>query len=386
MNKSLLLPTLLLIATVTILLAIQPTNAAQELLANGDFEAGPDGWSVPGSNLSTTPESHSGALAGLLTSNGQQRADAYQVAPVIPGGSYRARGWLKDSGGLKQSALAVTWLDASGSAIAGPTSAPELTIGLPDWQFLTTGNMLAPSAAYYAKVNISLLPGGNEGPALLIDDVSFAGAAPLPSPTPTLPPPPLPPPPPPPPQPPHPPPAIPTPAQTPAPTPEATASVTPAPTQPAPENTPISPPAEEPSIFPTLVNSGFEDARADGSPYGWQKHGGSLTRTASIAAEGAYAAAFSSDTASTKWAHQTVMVQGDHAYEFGGLAYKNSPDLGMVYLRISWYASADGSGTLLDSADSTEYLASDAPWFRSLSSCSSSASGRRRWPASSTRS
>ena len=357
---------MLLAATAALLLAIQPTNAAQELLANGGFEAGTSGWAVAGGSLSTTPEPHSGALAGLLTSKGQQRADAYQVVPVTPGGVYKARGWLKDSGGLKQSALAVIWLDATGSALAGPISAPDLTIGLPDWQFLTTSDIQAPAAAYYAKVNISLLPSSNEGAALLIDGVSFTGAEPLPSPTPTPEPPP---PEPPPPEPPHPPPAIPTPTQTPTPTPLATASATPlpTPTPPAPAATPIPPPAEEPAIFSALVNGSFEDARADGSPYGWQKQGGSLTRTASIAAQGAYAAAFSSDTASTKWAHQAVMVLGDHAYEFGGLAYKNSPDLGMVYLRISWYESADGSGALLDSADSTEYLASDAPWFRPLS-------------------
>ena len=38
----------------------------------------------------------------------------------------------------------------------------------------------------------------------------------------------------------------------------------------------------EPTLFPALVNGGFEDVREDGTPYGWRKIGGEVSASAEI--------------------------------------------------------------------------------------------------------
>jgi hypothetical protein len=59
---------------------------------------------------------------------------------------------------------------------------------------------------------------------------------------------------------------------------------------------------------------------------------------------------------------QTVRVDPDRTYEFQGYV---QPDPGVVesYLRISWYASLDGSGTALATDDSTARVAGSSGGF-----------------------
>jgi hypothetical protein len=116
-----------------------------------------------------------------------------------------------------------------------------------------------------------------------------------------------------------------------------------------------------------LVNGGFEETDGDGKPLAWQKWGGELSRSSAARRDGQYAAAFASRTASTKWAFQTVAVEGDEAYVLSGYALKNDANVGAAYLRLSWYASPDGSGTAIDSVDSTTRLTDDSSDFRLLS-------------------
>ena len=115
-----------------------------------------------------------------------------------------------------------------------------------------------------------------------------------------------------------------------------------------------------------LRNGGFEEADPEGRPSSWQKYGGELARTNTVRLEGQFAGALSSQTNSTKWAYQVVTVQGGSAYLLSANALKADPAVAAAYLRLSWYASPDGSGQAIDSADSTERLTDDSPEFRFL--------------------
>jgi hypothetical protein len=82
--------------------------------------------------------------------------------------------------------------------------------------------------------------------------------------------------------------------------------------------------------------------------------------------EGLRAAALSSQTASTKWLYQTVSVRGGGHYEASVDAHAG-PGSESVFLRLSWYSSADGSGQAIDSVDSLEAATPQAGRFIRLS-------------------
>jgi hypothetical protein len=125
-----------------------------------------------------------------------------------------------------------------------------------------------------------------------------------------------------------------------------------------------SPPTPTPSAG--LANAGFEEADGEGRPLAWRKYGGELRRSAVAKREGRFAAAFTSRTTSTKWVFQTVTIEGGEAYVLSGYALKNDANVQGAYLRLSWYASPDGSGRAIDSVDSTIRLTDDSPGFRFL--------------------
>ncbi|KPK47382.1 MAG: hypothetical protein AMJ77_03290 [Dehalococcoidia bacterium SM23_28_2] len=114
------------------------------------------------------------------------------------------------------------------------------------------------------------------------------------------------------------------------------------------------------------MNGGFEEADDEGKPFGWRKYGGELGRSSVVSREGQYAAAFTSRTTSTKWVFQTVTVRGGQAYVLSGYALKDDVNVEAAYLRVSWYASPDGSGRAIDIVDSTTSLADDSSHFRFL--------------------
>ena len=113
------------------------------------------------------------------------------------------------------------------------------------------------------------------------------------------------------------------------------------------------------------MNGGFEQVRDDGTPYGWRKVGGQMGTSATNKAEGQRSATLISHTGSTKWLYQSVSVQGGRHYRLTAKALKGDAGVKEVLLRLSWYASADGSGSQLDTADS-EPLADDSPQFAGL--------------------
>jgi hypothetical protein len=98
-----------------------------------------------------------------------------------------------------------------------------------------------------------------------------------------------------------------------------------------------------------LANGGFEVLDGD-APAGWSKFGGELFATAA-ARTGVHAASLLSLTDSTKWVHQAAAVTGGRWYRFSAWAMRESGD-GEMFLRLSWYASSDGSGTAIDQVDS----------------------------------
>ena len=58
-------------------------------------------------------------------------------------------------------------------------------------------------------------------------------------------------------------------------------------------------------------------------------------------------------------------MEGDSYYRLQAMALKNDPEVREVLLRLSWYASSDGSGSQLSTVDSSA-LAEDSPEFVAL--------------------
>lgn len=113
------------------------------------------------------------------------------------------------------------------------------------------------------------------------------------------------------------------------------------------------------------MNGGFE-AVDDNGLVGWRKHGGLLSQVAEPARSGAGAAAFFSTTAGTKWVFQPVAVTPTAWYELEGYVLHEDPHVEAAWLRVSWYASVDGSGRALTTVDSTEVLEAPAAGYRFL--------------------
>jgi hypothetical protein len=351
-----------------ILLQLTPAGGAQ-LLVNGGFEGGTAGWSVTlGSLEAVADPNRSGSGAGHFSGSGLQAHEAYQFVNVQPGGTYELSGWvLNFDPAVERAFVRIRWFDQQGDRIDEVVSE---ALTQPDfaYRFLSTGARVAPAQARTARVGVIVIPNG--GFSVYLDDFSLEGPAltpsPEPPPVPTAPPP------------------TPTPTQAPTtPTPPtATTPPTAAPTEsatqtptatavptPARTRTPTPRPATptpEPEVFAFLVNGSFEVLRSDGTPFGWRKIGGTMSSSVSASVDGMRALALTSATTSTKWAYQTVIVQGGHFYEATVHALKNDSNAAAVFLRISWYEAADGSGEALSTSDSVETLETNSPLFRRL--------------------
>jgi outer membrane biosynthesis protein TonB len=362
----------LLAATLSALLLQALSARGDELLINGGFETELGGqWRTTSEDdvfqRACRPEAvvHSGECAGRLTCHGPQKCEVQQlIGNVGYGQEYELRAYIAQSHEGATTSVYVDWYESSDGTGTRIDEQPRQSVFCTEaddepYDCLTTGLQSAPPEARSAKVKV-LAADPSEGFTVYLDDFSFSGP-PAPTPTPTPSPTPLPtasPPPSPGPT------ASPSPSPTVAPT--ATQVPTPTPSTPSPSPTATSQAA---TLLPVagLVNGGFEEADGEGRPLAWQKYGGELSRSGAARREGQYAAAFTSRTASTKWAFQTVAVEGGEAYVLSGYALKNDANVAAAYLRLSWYASPDGSGSLIDSVDSTTRLTDDSPGFRFLS-------------------
>ncbi|GAB4326501.1 MAG: hypothetical protein Kow0010_09600 [Dehalococcoidia bacterium] len=332
-----------------------PRASASELLQNGDFAnwdgSGPEGWSVsPPGSAEQDMDCGCAKLTGSTTSLSQ-----YVAANA--GAAYSARVTVSPGSGLAQASLILTFLDAGLLALDNAISmapAPGLaTIEV---------EAVAPEGTVYAQFRVQL--SGADGAVGFVSGASLvetAQATPTPTPTATA-----------------------TPAasatvsaDTPEPSlsPGATATTTGTPTKtptptktatpprsPTATKTPKSPGGSTPPPGPgdgpllddgrggLLLNGGFEHVR-DNEPVGWSKYGGTLASAEFGAYEGSWAAALISTTPSTKWVHQVVPIAGGEWYR-GTAVGKLTSGKGEVFLRMSWYASYDGSGTLIGQVDS----------------------------------
>ena len=334
------------LGVIAALLALQPSVASgTELLPNGGFESGTGPWGhTDGALDSAASPVRSGARAGRLQGVSLQIHEVYQSFDVQGGAAYRFSGWLYlDDEAVARAFLKTRWFDSSGNEIYNEQS-PPLTIHKPEYQAISTGVMTAPGWAVRARFGILVEPNGPF--TVYLDDFSLDGPVYTPGPTPA-----------------------PTPVPTPQPTaaPSATPSPrpAPAPTQP-PGPLPTVATVEPPEFFPTLTNGGFEDLDGDGMPYGWRKAGGQVSVVSEPRLEGSRALRFASATTSTKWVYQTVSVEPGAYYQASAYGLKNDPSVKDLFLRLSWYATDNGDGSAIGSADSLDPLTADAQAFRSL--------------------
>jgi hypothetical protein len=296
-------------------------------------------------------------LLGLLWQQVAQGQSPTQVAPVEEGAKYVVRACF--GGSLTSVQFLVQFFSLEGGM--GQKLAEQRPrgkdVGGGCWE--SQPPALAPCGAHSARYGV-IEPTDQQPTSLELVKVQDAGETCLQSPTPT---------------------PIPTPGPQPSPTPTpAPAPAPPAPPPPGPippelprddlilppiAVTPTSSPVMEPVVFATLTNGSFELGRDDGTPFGWQKYGGRMERAKGRAAHGQYSLALYSDTSSTKWAYQVVSVEGGKTYQLSGYVLKNDPQTEALWLRLSWYASHDGSGTAIASNDS-QLAVEDGPEFRFL--------------------
>jgi hypothetical protein len=258
------------------------------------------------------------------------------VQDVTPGLVYRLEGCVTVlAPGATNVSLRIAWHDQPngyGPAVYKDALANPTVIG--KQQCLSIANADAPCEAISVRYGVFVVP---DTAAIQISSLTFTpqpGATPLPCPT--------------------------TPPAPPTPTPTATPPTPPQPPSPTPHPT-IEEPAE-PLAFPTLVNGGFEEPRDDGTPYGWRKIGGEMSTSTTTKAEGQRSAKLTSKTQSTKWLYQSVSVEGGRHYRLRAQALMNDPALKEALLRVSWYISADGSGSQIATADSQPLTATSQQW------------------------
>ena len=339
------LPMAILAAMAAVLAVGEPTPAlARELLVNGGFEeADLSVWQVLGGGLARVDEPRAeGAHAAQFSSEGSGMGQVRQEVPAGAGGVYVFSGFALLEGGspVRSATLRISWKDAARNEIRRDDLVPAFETRGPPFHRLSFDEPLeAPADTAWAHA-IVLIQSEAAGAIVYLDDMSFEEVSPPPTATPTP---------------------------------------TPSPTH---EPTPLASPTPAPTAVPTpshglLINGGFE-AAADGVPIGWQKHGGTLEQVQSPARSGTAAGSFTSGTESTKWVYEPVAVEGGAWYAFEGYVYMNDPNVASSFLRISWYASPDGSGTALSTCDSTSHLEGQEPGFRYLTTGSVQAPAEAR--------
>lgn len=316
---------------------------ADQPLTSWDFEQQTDveGWHWSDGEFARVADPIEADHAARLTANGTSQAvTAVYLADLLPGATYRFSGAaLVSDAAARLLQLEVQWTRQGGGFFWKRAELTPLPAG---WRALATP--LAPIPCDVAQSRLVLRLERSSGPAAtafvddlqldLVDQASCAAEPPPPAPRPTA-----------------------------TPTPRPAGS-------PGPDEAPGG--AREPderSVSGTasnlLANPGFELAAA-GRPLAWEDYGGVLLRVSAPVHGGRYAGGFSSASGSTKWAHQTVRVQPAAWYAFEAYVWMNDPRVEAAFLRISWYTSADGSGSAVASADSTEILQQPRAAYRLL--------------------
>ena len=326
-----------------------PAHGSPDLLLDEGFEEGVDGWAVAGGALTATSSlAHSGSHSALFSAD-PDAADLatgliqYSSIPIKPAGQYAlSASFLKDDTRVQSLNLRVTWVDANGTNI-GASASPRLIQDQQAWQSLVL-DAESPLDAAFARVQIDIV--SSAAGSFYVDDIQLEGPPPLP-PTAT-------------------PPATntrsPGPSLTPTPSASAAPTHTPVATG---TSTPLPTPTPTPRTRSALINGGFEEAD-EGVLSGWQKYGGELSQSSQRFRSGGHSGALRSTTDSTKWAFQALTISGGSAYKFDAYVLLDDPATREAYLRISWYASDDASGSAIAVSDSPQRLTGSSPTFRYL--------------------
>jgi hypothetical protein len=301
----------MLCAVLACALAAAPA-AARELLENGGFEDGTWGWNGPGISAAGC-EPYAGDTALLVPSFAQQN-----LADAIGPGVHTLSGRVKAHGATASARLHLIWLDASGLEL---TATSKLVAATSEYGAFSL-SASSPAGARGLRLRITAQDGALCLDALSLDGPLAPAATATPAATPTLP-------------------------------PTSVAASRPAPS-PAPTSTPAPAFTSEAATAPTpgwdLLNGGFEDGLS-----GWSKFGGSLSVVDAPVHGGSHAGRLTSTTTATKWAYQTVLVDASRTYEFSGFVSAGD-GIRQAYLRISWYATADGSSTATSDSDSVSTI------------------------------
>ncbi len=146
-------------------LAVGPTAAAADadLVRNGGFESGLDGWSCSGgSGVTVTTPVHGGSSALRATPAGQDNARCSQTVTVEPDSTYTLGAWVQG---------AYVYLGASGT---GTTDVSTWTQTPGAWKQLTTTFRTGPSTT-----SVTVWTHGWYGqPAHLTDDLTWSARTP----------------------------------------------------------------------------------------------------------------------------------------------------------------------------------------------------------------
>ena len=327
----------ILIALICLPLRPAAPASAEQLLLNGGFEDGASSWSGPGFGVS--PDcARSGSLGGLLSASSEDlSASVSQTIMPASLGTYTLRGFVRLAPGAATPAPTFNSVMNSFriSGLIRKSSQPvSVTAG---WTAFTVS--LTETVPDLRRIRVDFVIGSSVATSVCIDDLTLDGpalATSTPTPTPS-----------------------PSPTETPAPTSTAVSTAEPSITATsAPSATPTARTASatsttRPTTTPVpsaarleFTNGGFEDGLE-----GWQKFGGELRAVANPRNTGAFAGALTSTTNSTKWAYQVVRVDAALFYELKAAVMPG--DGVLAYLRISWYASNDGTGAALATDDST---------------------------------
>ncbi len=286
--------------------------AGQEHVTNGGFESGTTGWLFHNAGVAEC-EGGNHALR-LAPPSGQLAFGRQRIDGPLAAGTYRVSGKAKRLTGSVSARLEITWHDNTDQVLDGtsPVNLPADGTYTPfQFEFAAVPNTFSAVIGFSATSGTTLA-------TFCIDDVSFEG-------------PPL---------------ATPTPIPTDTPTATSTSTVVPtASISPTPPATVTATKTPQPTLG--FRNGSFEDGTS-----GWQKFGGELGVTDTPRVSGLRAGVLSSSTASTKWAYQTVAIDPLRHYQFSGHLQAGA-GVSSALLRISWYATPDGSGEALSTTDST---------------------------------
>ncbi len=326
-------------------------SAQAGFLTNGDFEGGTDGWvaTAGGSfEVDSTAGGVQGPSAGRLTAAESAHVELrslWWLSPrILPGGGYALEGWvLDDDPGITVS-LAIEFLDGDGTLLHSESS-PPLSGDDASYRRVSV-EYVAPAGSAYARA-VFEANADAPGATFAVDGVVLVqSVAPPPTEVPTLQPPP----------------------QTPTPTPTATSAPatptkTPTPTAtktPGPTSTPAT--AASSSATPRPVGASLWNSSFDAGAEGWDSTRG-WAEVALVPGLPPPTLVLHAESASSAWVEQAVQVTPGQWYEATAIL---APVDGVraAWVRIAWYASADGSGSQIETDDSGSVGATGAASMR----------------------